>query len=164
MSKPITLRIATNKDLAALHKIQVAAFMPLLIKYNDLETNPANEPIEKLANRIAETYSDYYVIYYGQNMAGGIRIVTRENNRARISPIYIHPVFQGKGIAQEVFKQIEQKYNKTQQWELDTIKQEKRNCDFYEKLGYSKTGLEVEINSEMTLIRYLKRTEKSRDS
>lgn len=160
MSKQITLRAATNKDLAALNKIQVAAFMPLLIKYNDLKTNPANEPIEKLANRIAETYSDYYVIYYGQDIAGGIRVVPRENNRTRISPIHIHPIFQGKGIAQEVFKQVEQKYNKTRQWELDTIKQEKWNCYLYEKLGYCKTGEEVEINSEMTLIRYLKRAEK----
>ncbi|MGE7625018.1 GNAT family N-acetyltransferase [Viridibacillus sp. NPDC096237] len=160
MSKQITLRAATNKDLAALHKIQVAAFMPLLIKYNDLKTNPANETIEKLANRIAETYSDYYAIYYGQNIAGGIRVVPKENNRTRISPIYIHPIFQSKGIAQEAFKQVEQKYNKTRQWELDTIKQEKRNCYFYEKLGYCKTGEEVEINSGMTLVRYLKRTEK----
>ncbi|MBK3497153.1 GNAT family N-acetyltransferase [Viridibacillus sp. YIM B01967] len=149
--------MATNKDVEILHKIQVEAFMPLLQKYNDTQTNPAKETIEKLAERIAETRSDYYVIHFHKEIVGGIRVVPLSDNRTRISPIYIGLIYQGKGIAQEVFKQIEQMYSATVEWELDTIKQEKGNCYLYEKLGYRKAGKEVVINDKMTLISYLKK-------
>ncbi|MGP4073545.1 hypothetical protein ACTWQB_13425 [Piscibacillus sp. B03] len=48
----IELTKATTDDAAALFDMQVKAFTPLLAKYQDHDTNPANEPIERLTDRI----------------------------------------------------------------------------------------------------------------
>ncbi|WP_094606517.1 GNAT family N-acetyltransferase [Sporomusa silvacetica] len=70
-------------------------------------------------------------------------------NLYRISPIFILPKHQGKGIAQKVFQMLEQRYKDAKNWELDTILQEQGNCYLYEKLGYKKMK---SINSIMTLV------------
>ena len=44
----ITLEKATEVDAAVLFQMQIDSFGPLLNKYKDYETNPANESIEKL--------------------------------------------------------------------------------------------------------------------
>lgn len=49
----IKLIRATAGDVLLLHDVQTRAFQPLLEKYLDYETNPANEPI----NRLFEKYS-----------------------------------------------------------------------------------------------------------
>ncbi len=43
----ITLEKATESDAAVLFQMQIDSFSPLLHKYKDYETNPANESIEK---------------------------------------------------------------------------------------------------------------------
>lgn len=44
----IALEKATENDAAVLFQMQIDSFSPLLNKYKDYETNPANESIEKL--------------------------------------------------------------------------------------------------------------------
>lgn len=44
----ITLEKATESDATDLFQMQIDSFSPLLHKYKDYETNPANETIEKL--------------------------------------------------------------------------------------------------------------------
>ncbi|MOA35325.1 hypothetical protein D3C78_1567680 [compost metagenome] len=73
-----------------------------------------------------------------------------------MSPIFILPEHQGKGIAQRVFSMIEDKYNDARVWELDSILQEQGNCYLYEKLGYQKTGETKHINDKMTIVFYKK--------
>ena len=48
----IWLEKATNNDAQSIFDIQIKAFMPLLDKYKDYETNPANETIERVITRI----------------------------------------------------------------------------------------------------------------
>ncbi|WP_373280688.1 GNAT family N-acetyltransferase [Paenibacillus pini] len=86
-----------------------------------------------------------------------IRIVRKDNNTFRVSPVFILPEHQGKGFAQKVFSMIEDIYNDAVIWELDTILQEQGNCYLYEKLGYQKTGEIKEINEKMTIVYYEKR-------
>ena len=58
----ISLTSAELKDEEAIHAMQIESFMPLLVKYQDFETSPANEPIEKTITRISQTFTDYYII------------------------------------------------------------------------------------------------------
>lgn len=44
----------------------------------------------------------------------------------------------------------------TEDWELDTILQEPKNCHLYEKLGYRQTGKKRVINERLTLVFYEK--------
>lgn len=152
----ISLIKAELKDAETIHVMQIKSFMDLLERYQDFETSPANEPIEKIIDRINQPFSDYYIIKRAGAAVGGIRIVKNDNKLYRISPIFILPEHQGEGIAQKVFQMIEQIYCDAKAWELDTILQEKRNCYLYEKLGYNQTGKMEVINSKMTLVFYEK--------
>ena len=156
----ITLVRAGLEDAKVLYDMQIESFMPLLEKYQDFETSPANEPIEKMVNRINQSFTDYYIIKKDGINVGGIRIVKASNNIYRVSPIFILPEYQGYGIAQKVFRMIELRYKDAKRWELDTILQEPRNCYLYEKLGYKKYGENKIINNLLTLVFYEKFLEK----
>lgn len=153
----ISLCKASLKDAAILHEMQVTAFTPLLEKYQDYDINPANESLDKVINRIKQPFTDYYLIHAFEVPVGGIRVVKMENNTYRISPIFILPEHQGKGIAKKVFEQIEQRYNDANSWVLDTIMLEEGNCYLYEKLGYKRTGEQKTINDNMTIVFYEKK-------
>jgi GNAT superfamily N-acetyltransferase len=146
-------------DAETIHSMQIKSFMPLFKKYQDFETSPANEPLEKVVNRIKQSFTDYYIIKIEDTAIGGIRIVKKDIGVYRVSPIFILPEYQGKGIAQKVFEIVEQIYTDARTWELDTILQEQGNCYLYEKLGYKKTGKTEVINDKMTLVYYEKHFE-----
>ncbi|MFC1451284.1 GNAT family N-acetyltransferase, partial [Bacillus cereus] len=48
----IILEKATETDVEVIFQMQIDSFSPLLHKYKDYETNPANETIEKTICRI----------------------------------------------------------------------------------------------------------------
>jgi GNAT superfamily N-acetyltransferase len=150
----ISLVKADLKDAETIHRMQIKSFTPLLEKYQDI--SPANEPLEKVVWRINQPTTDFYIIKSNEIAVGGIRIVKKDNKRYRVSPIFILPEYQGKGIAQKVFQIIEQKYNDALVWELNTMLQEQRNCYLYEKIGYKQTGKTKIINDRLTLVYYEK--------
>ncbi|MGN0250385.1 MAG: hypothetical protein ACI4EH_03335 [Oliverpabstia sp.] len=63
--------------------------------------------------------------------------------------------FRNKGLAQRAFCEVE-KIHGDDNWQLDTILQEKVNCHLYEKLGYVKTGMVKKINDRMDIVYYEK--------
>jgi GNAT superfamily N-acetyltransferase len=153
----ITLFKSGPNEASIIHEMQIRAFMPLLDKYQDYETSPANESVERILDRLNQSFTDYYIIKGSNISIGAIRIVKKENKTYRVSPIFILPEHQGKGIAQKVFSIIEDIYNDAEIWELETILQEQRYCYLYEKLGYQKTGEIKQINDRMTIVFYEKR-------
>ncbi|MDX8361597.1 GNAT family N-acetyltransferase [Cytobacillus sp. IB215316] len=148
------LVIATKADAQAIFDIQVAAFTPLLQKYKDYETNPANEKIDRVITRITDPNRKFYKIIVNQTLIGGICIYSKEETRFWISPMFILPSYQGNGLAQKTLQLIEQMYPQAKSWELLTILEEKRNCYLYEKMGYTKIGLHKKINDNLTLVYY----------
>jgi len=68
-----------------------------------------------------------------------------------ISPMFIHPDYQGKGIAQLVLKNLEVTVSHAEKWKLATIIEEKSNVYLYEKLGYKQIGSRKKINERTTL-------------
>lgn len=152
----VSLCKANLDDAVTIHEMQVKAFMPLLEKYQDYDTNPATESLERIIARFNQPFTDYYLIKYFKDTIGGIRVVNMGNKSYRVSPIFILPEYQGKGIAQKVFMNIEQIYDDAKSWELDTILQEEGLCYLYEKLGYKKTGETKKINDTITIVFYEK--------
>jgi RimJ/RimL family protein N-acetyltransferase/N-acetylglutamate synthase-like GNAT family acetyltransferase len=153
----VKLEKAAIKDANEIHQMQLKAFKILLEKYEDYDTSPGNEGIDKIIYRINQKTTDYYIIKYNNTSVGAIRICNLEDEKmCRISPIFILPEFQNKGIAQNVFKIIEEKYKPQNGWKLDTILQEKGNCYLYEKLGYKGTGRVEKINEKMDIVYYEK--------
>lgn len=144
-------------DAKEIHKMQIEAFQELLDKYQDFDTNPASEPIEKVICRLKQEFTYYYFICYGNQKAGVIRVVDKKEagKNKRISPICILPAFQNRGIAQAAIRLCEELHGDTH-WELDTILQEPKNCHLYEKAGYRKTGKIRAVNDKLTLVSYEK--------
>ena len=110
----IALEKATENDAAVLFQMQIDSFSPLLNKYKDYETNPANETIEKTILRINNPSNNFYKMIIDSNLVGAICISQKElPYKFWISPMFIHPIYQGKGIAQKVLILIEKMFPKT---------------------------------------------------
>jgi RimJ/RimL family protein N-acetyltransferase len=151
----ITLAQATLSDAARLYEMQLAAFKPLLDKYQDFDTNPAAEKLERTVARLGESDSHYYFIRLGGADIGAIR-VKDFGELCVLNRIFILPEHQGMGYAQEAISLAEDLHCGAKSWVLDTIKQEARLCHLYEKMGYSLTGEEKRVNDRMTLVTYRK--------
>lgn len=148
---------ARVEEAEVLWKMQVVSFMSLYEKYQDNDTSPATEPLEKTIWRLSQPNTYFYRIMADDILVGAIRIIDdkKENIRKRISPLFILPQFRGKGYAQKAIIEVE-KIHGNQNWSLDTILQEKGNCALYEKMGYVTTGKTEKVNDKMTLIYYIK--------
>lgn len=148
---------ASVSDAEEIWSMQIEAFRELLEKYQDYETSPGSEPIEKVLARLEQPQTYYYFIMAEGHKAGAVRVVDFKDDsaRKRISPIFIMPEFRRRGYAQKAIESAE-KLHGGRNWELDTILQEPGNCHLYEKMGYRKTGKTKQINERMTLVFYAK--------
>lgn len=146
------------QDADKIWKMQVEAFMSLYEKYQDTDTSPATEPLEKVIWRLEQPNTYFYFIVADEISVGAIRVIDdkKENIRKRISPIFILPEHRNKGYAQKAIIEAE-KIHGDKNWFLDTILQEKGNCVLYEKMGYVTTGKTEIVNDKMTLVGYEKR-------
>ena len=153
----IDLIRASLKDTKEIWEMQVKSFKNFLDKYQDFETNPANEPISNVEMRLKQNFTFFYFIFVDNKKVGAIRVVDyKEKSRnKKISPIFVLPEYRNKVIAQSAIKICEEIHGNTN-WELSTILQEKGNCYLYEKLGYHLTGKTQVINDKLTLIFYEK--------
>lgn len=150
------LEKATDRDSQSIFDIQVKAFIPLLDKYKDYETNPANESIDRIIMRINRPNGGFYKILFDNKFIGAICVFWKEEGQFWISPMFILPTYQGKGIAQKAIYLIEEMFPQATSWELATILEEERNCYLYEKMGYKQTGVSKKLNDSATLIYYKK--------
>ena len=153
----VNLRRAGAEHAELIWQMQVEAFSESYKKYQDTQTNPAAETPEKVLSRLMQPFTYYYLIEYGGNIAGAIRIVDRKepDARKRISPIFILPSYRKLGIAQGAIREAERIHGR-ENWELETILEEPRLCYLYKKLGYHPTGKTEKINDRLTLVFYQK--------
>ena len=145
------------EDAEKLWKMQVKAFQNLYEKYQDAETSPATESMDKILMRLKQPFTYYYFIEADNTIVGAIRVVDKhEAGKAkRISPVFVMQEYRNKGLAQKAMILAEEIHG-CSHWELDTILQEKGNCYLYEKMGYHRTGRTEVINDKMTLVFYKK--------
>ena len=145
------------QDAEKLWKMQVKAFEDLYKKYQDTETSPATEGIDKIQMRLNQPFTYYYFIEVNDITVGAIRVVDKKEveTAKRISPIFIMNEYRNKGYAQKAIQLVEEIHGNSD-WELDTILQEKSNCYLYEKMGYRQTGKTEKINDKLTLVFYRK--------
>lgn len=145
------------QDAENLWKMQIAAFQDLYAKYQDPETSPATETLEKTVMRLEQSFTYFYYIVVDDTIVGAMRVIDHkeEGKYKFLSPIFIVKEFRGRGYAQQAI-QLAEKIHGSSGWALDTILQEKGNCYLYEKMGYRQTGEAKVINERMTLVFYKK--------
>ena len=150
------IRMGTE-DAFRLWSMQVKAFWGLYQKYQDTETSPATETVEKVRTRLEQPSTYYYCIRENGVDMGAVRVVDKGENRIpkRISPLFVLPAYRNRGVAQWAIQAAEERHGSSG-WELETILQEKGNCYLYEKMGYHLSGEQKVINEKMTLVIYKK--------
>ena len=152
----IELVRASMEDAETIWCMQIAAFAELLERYHDFDINPGNEPLEKVQWRLSLPATYFYFIRVDGQNAGAIRVIDHhDDSPKKISPLFVLPNFQGKGIAQAAIRGAERIHG-SDNWQLDTILQERGNCHLYEKMGYRQTGETRIINDRLTLVFYRK--------
>lgn len=152
----IELVRASMEDAETIWRMQIIAFADLLERYQDFETNPGNEPLEKVQWRFTFPATYFYFIQLDGVNAGAIRVIDhRDGGRKKISPLFVLPEYRSKGVAQAAIHEAERIHGE-ENWALDTILQEQGNCHLYEKMGYVRTGETKVINDRLTLVFYAK--------
>ena len=149
---------ATEEDAELIWRMQVEAFAELFVKYQDKDTNPANESVDKVRLKLKQPETYFYLIQLNSDFVGAARVIDKKDgkNAKRISPLFILPQYRNRGIAQKTISEIENIHGKTH-WILETILEEKASCHLYEKMGYRcRIGEDKSINPRMTLIAYEK--------
>lgn len=153
---PFQLVRAALPDVPLIQALQRIAFDPLLKVYEDFDTSPACEPLDRIQAKLSQPFTYYYLIRQDDEIVGGIRVVDHQNSeRKRISPLFVLPDFQNRGVAQAAVREAEARHG-AEGWSLGTILQEPKNCHLYEKLGYRRTGASKVINDRMTIVFYEK--------
>lgn len=152
----VQLRRAALADAEEILRMQREAFAETLATYQDMDTNPALEPLSRIQDRLAQPFTYFYFILRGEEAVGCIRVVDQGSEKPkRISPLFILPKYQNLGYGQQAIHLAEAAHGSTN-WQLGTILQEERNCHLYEKMGYHATGETLVINQRMTLVFYEK--------
>ena len=151
----LILKRATCEDAELIWKMQIEAFSDLYEKYQDTDTSPATEPLEKILSRLRQCFTYYYIIEVDRNIVGALRVVDKKEKGGakRISPIFILKKYRNMGIAQAAIIEAERIHG-NDNWELDTILSEKGNCYLYEKMGFKSTGKTEKVNDKTTLVFY----------
>ena len=159
LTKPksgMELRAIAREDIETVWRMQVEAFSELLEKYQDYDTNPGAENMDKIIAKFEQPWTTYYFIIAADEKVGVIRIVDKKDGtKKRISPIWIMKEHRHKGYAQQAIIEAERLHGTTN-WCLDTILQEKGNIHLYKKLGYHPTGKVQKINDRMDIVFYEK--------
>lgn len=145
------------EDAYKLWKMQVEAFNDLYQRYQDTETSPATENVDKIIMKLQQPFTYYYFIQENDENVGAVRVIDKKEHSIpkRISPIFIRPEYRNHGLAQKAILAVEELHGNSN-WELDTILQEKGICYLYEKMGYYQTGKVEIVNDKMTLVFYKK--------
>lgn len=152
----ISLKKAEYDDCPLIHSIQLKSFAVMLQKYDDYESSPAAESVDRIQQRFRQPYTDYYLICAGEETVGMLRVCDFGVN-CRLSPICILPECRGRGYAKQAILAMEKLYPKAVLWQLDTIAQEVHLCRLYEELGYERTGKTESVKEGMDLVFYEKK-------
>ena len=119
----VELRPIERADVETVWKMQVEAFFDMLEKYQDFDTSPGAESIEKIIAKFEQPWTTYYFIIVSNEKVGVIRIVDKKDgSRKRISPIWIMKEHRHKGYAQQAICNAE-KLHGQKKWTIDTILQ-----------------------------------------
>lgn len=154
LKSDISLIRAEADQAPLLLELQRKVFMPIYEKYQDHDTSPVNQPMERFLRRF-ET-GDYYKIMFKDYLAGSVFVYEKEPGVMKLHIINILREYQNKGIGQEVLHRLELLYPQAERWELETILAEQRNCHVYENMGYKRSGGSRVINDKLTLVNYIK--------
>lgn len=96
--------------------------------------------------------ADVYRILIDGEMVGDISVHQPSEDGSRwIGCLEVVPEHQNEGIGFKTLRAVFDRYPETKKWELETPVQNKRNCHFYEKVGFR--GTKETVHSDLLTLR-----------
>jgi len=151
----IELVPAGKEDAQELIAIQEAAFKRLYDIYRD-ERSPYLKGIPEYMKWMDMHGVSYFKIYADDVLCGGAAYYKRAEGEYYLARLYIHPEFQGRGIATAAIGQCEKMFTDAKHYTVDFPIDRIANRRCYEKAGYHDTGNRKIINDRLTLAIYEK--------
>lgn len=150
----VKLKSIERNELKKAYRMHRKGFLPTFLKYYD-RINPVFESFKRFNDFY--NHPDLYMfwIVLDGNAVGEIW-VSITNETAKLARLFVLKEFQNRGVAQQAIRIAEYLFPNNKRWWLNTIKEEKKNCHLYEKMGYIPLENEKKINKRMTLIEYEK--------
>lgn len=90
----IKIQRTTINEAEVLLDVQREAFKEDLDKYQDYDTSPATEPIEKLIRKINNSF--HYTIFQENTIIGGIEVRKVSETQFYLNRVYLSPNFQNQ--------------------------------------------------------------------
>lgn len=103
-------------------------------------------------NFLKKNVTCYWLVHNERRV--GIIITKISDTYLQITDLAVLKKYQNSGVGKAALKEILNKCGDFSDIRLFTIKQDERNCHFYESTGFVKVGEEIRINSRMALIEY----------
>ncbi len=163
-ARPVRLEAATPEDAGPLAVVAALAFyddrkwMPeSLREANQAANDPSKGPphvsyawtrqvIESLTGeeRKASDTTYYKVVLGDELIVGGLFVVARPDlgdGEWRCEGVFVDPDYQDRGIGQEILRQMYRHHPDVVRWSLDTPEFSTKNHGFYERMGFTQTGV-----------------------
>ena len=159
----ITIRETQPSEAEKLIEIQRAAFLPLYEKYHD-PANPCLRGVDDILIRLNENYRHFTILADGVTV-GAIfyRVHGKwfpdtflEEGEYYLGRLYIHPDYQGKGIAPKAIGLAEKEFLDVKRFFVDFPIDMEKNRRCYEKAGYRDMNLTLKADESLTLTYYKK--------
>lgn len=159
----ISIRPTLASEAEELASVQKKAFFPLYEKYHD-EGNPYLRGAEDILRRLNDS-NRYFTILCDNQIVGGIfyrcsgkrppNYILNEGDYY-LCRIYIHPDYQGRGIASRAILLSEQEFTDAKVFYVDFPQDMEKNRRCYEKAGYRDTGELICMDGAPVLAMYSK--------
>ncbi len=155
-SNNIKLEKVQIEDAEEMLKIQKDTFKMYTKKYGKFSTNPANMTLDRMKFNINYRLGDYQKVILNDKIIGGIfGFMLEEESTWHLAQFYIHPDYEHLGYGTAAFQKFFDLHQDVKIWYADTIKQEIKNVEFYQRFGFKIIDEEEEHDglSFVTLIK-----------
>ena len=135
----VNLEKALVKDAKELLAVQKKCFENYSIKYGDFESNPYHMTLHRMEFNLKYKFGNYYKVvdFQTDKIIGGIfGFMLEEETTWHVAQFYIHPDFEHLGYGTTALQMFFDNHQNVSVWYADTIKQEVKNVEFYQKFGF----------------------------
>lgn len=139
---------AKKEDLSEILQLQYLAYQSEAKLLNNFDIPPLKQTLQEVQSEY-DRGTILKVLDDNDKIVGSVRGYT-ENDTLYIGKLFVHPIWQGKGIGTELLKEIE-RVCPHDRCELFTSSKSANNLRLYEKSGY-KIFKEKEVAADLTFI------------
>jgi ribosomal protein S18 acetylase RimI-like enzyme len=139
---------ASAEDAATILRLQKLAYQSEARLYNDLQIPPLIQTLDDLKSDFTDKI--FFKALIESNIVGSVRGY-QLGKTGYIERLFVHPNYQGQGIATALMEEIQSCFGQVQRFELFTGYKSTRNINLYERLGY-KIFRSEEIGKKLSFV------------